>query len=189
MFYTESPRCENGFTLVELIVCLALLTIFLFATTASYNTLVARHAGETQIKALARLFHSARSEAIRSAQIITICPLDENRVCSSDWNRTISIFTDPNNLKRLTARANLLQEVNVSEYGRIRSAPSTRRYFQFTEIGSARGTMGNLTWCAQNDTAETRQQLIITLSGRVRLARDMDGDGVREKADGSAISC
>ena len=99
------------------------------------------------------------------------------------------MFADPNNRKRLAADGDVLLETQVSSIGRLAAAPKSRRYFQFTPLGHARGTMGNITWCAQQDSPDKRQQLIITLSGRVRLAIDTNGDGIREKADGSKISC
>ena len=180
---------NSGFTLLELLICITLLATILVASSNSIGKLVDRQRSHSEIKELMRAFHFAKTAAINNAQIVTICPLDAHSQCTADWNGPISIFRDPDNQKMLSNDDRLLHVYQGSGQGHFQPAPSTRRYFQFSSLGTARGTMGNITWCARDDQAFLRQQLIVSRSGRLRLAQDRNGDGIREKYDGTPISC
>lgn len=49
--------------------------------------------------------------------------------------------------------------------------------------------LGNITWCPDAGNSTNAAHLIISRGGRIRLARDTDGDGVPNKADGSNVNC
>jgi prepilin-type N-terminal cleavage/methylation domain-containing protein len=180
---------KSGFTLIELLICITLLATILIVSSNSVGNLVDRQRSQSEIKGLMRAFHFARTAAISNAQIVTICPLDEHSRCTTNWNGPVTIFLDPDNQKALNDGNNLLHVYQGTGQGHFQPAPSKRRYFQFSSLGTARGTMGNVTWCARNDRAFLRQQLIVSRSGRLRLAQDRNGDGIREKFDGTPISC
>jgi len=180
---------SRGFTLIELVICIALLVTIIAASTHSIGNLVDRQRSQSEIKGLMRTFHLARTSAINHAQIVTICPLGSDGRCTSDWNSPVSIFLDPDNQKALNNSDFLVHVFHGSGNGHFQPAPSNRRYFQFSSLGTSRGTMGNVTWCARNDEPTLRQQLIISRSGRLRFAQDRNNDGVKEKYDGTPISC
>ena len=180
---------SHGFTLIELLICTTLLVIILTASTHSIGNLVERQRSQSEIKGLMRAFHLARTAAINHAQTVTICPLDADGQCTSNWNSPVSIFLDPGNQKKLSDDDLLVHVFHASGNGSFQPAPSNRRYFQVNSLGASRGTMGNVTWCAQNDKATLRQQLILSRSGRLRFAQDSNNDGVKEKYDGTPISC
>ncbi|MEC7816934.1 MAG: GspH/FimT family pseudopilin, partial [Pseudomonadota bacterium] len=179
---------ERGFTLIEAMIVIAVLTVVVAATTVSLSDLSRRQASRAEINGIFRTFQVARATAINHGQIVTICPLTDTGDCGSDWNTPVSVFLDPQNKRQLRQPKDVVHRFYPSQYGVFAAAPSNRRYFQFSPIGSSRGTLGNVTWCAREDDPTLRQQLILSRSGRVRWAQDNDGDGVKEKYDGTPIA-
>lgn len=181
-----------GLTLVELLVTLAISAIILNFAASNWSGLIERTTASQVKTNLRTAFSIARSSAVYERQLVTLCPLDENNQCVSDWDRPVSIFTDPDNSKSLSEVTHLIRVVSVTTNGTlIPSATSHggRRYFQYKPDGSAHGTIGNLTWCPQSKTLERAVQLRLNFGGRVRWAADTNGDGVVEDSSGRPITC
>lgn len=184
------PNLHKGLTLIELSIALAIFAILAASAITYTPTFVQSHRSDLAIKNVTQLFKLARTEAITSASIVTICPLRTDRTCSNQWNQPISVFLDPDNSKSLTNAERVLRQIEPPLGGRFQAAPSSRRYFQFDPLGGAKGTLGNLTYCpAATSGTQFIRRLIISFSGRVRLAQDRNNDGQVETADGSPVTC
>jgi len=181
---------KKGATLIELCIALAIIAILAAAAATSIPTLVQSQRSGAAIKNIIQLFKLARTEAITGGSIVTICPLNTGGTCTNRWNQPISVFLDPDNSRSLNHAELVLRQIAPPSGGRIQAAPTGRRYFQFGPLGGAKGTLGNLTYCPE-PTTETQfiRRLIISFSGRVRLAQDRNHDGRVENFDGSPVTC
>jgi prepilin-type N-terminal cleavage/methylation domain-containing protein len=183
---------SKGFTLVELVVTVAISAIILNFAASNWLGLIERVTASQVKTSLRSIFSVARSSAVYERQFVTLCPLNENNQCVSDWSRPVSIFNDPDNSKSLSEDIHLIQVVEVTTNGTlIPSATSHggRRYFQYKPDGSTHGTIGNLTWCPRSKIVERAVQLRLNFGGRVRWAADTDGDGVVEDSSGQPVTC
>jgi prepilin-type N-terminal cleavage/methylation domain-containing protein len=89
----------RGFTLVELLITIALLTIVMAIAIPRLNT------GRSHVVNQAREFKSAlnfaRSEALNRSRIVTLCPSDDAAaaapVCGESWHNGWVIYIDVNN--------------------------------------------------------------------------------------------
>jgi prepilin-type N-terminal cleavage/methylation domain-containing protein len=181
-----------GLTLVELMVTVAISAIILNFAASNWSGLIEKVTASQVKTNLRSIFSVARSSAVYKRQLVTLCPLDENNQCVSDWSRPVSIFNDPDNSKSLSKAIHLIQVVEVTTNGTlIPSATSHggRRYFQYKPDGSTHGTIGNLTWCPQSKIVERAVQLRLNFGGRIRWASDRNGDGVAEDSSGQPITC
>lgn len=186
----NTQQGQAGLTLLELCITVTISVVVVSAVTASLSTLVARNESFSTINQLYHAFQTARSEAIKRGQTVTLCPLNSNQSCSNSWDSTISIFPDPDNSRSRSENEPVLRQVTIDTSGSIRVAPRNRRYFQFNGLGGTRGSMGNITYCPKDPSNKKLiRQLILNLAGRLRFAADTDGDGVPEKGDGSPITC
>lgn len=185
-------KTQRGFTLLELVITIAVVAVITASVSGTWGTLVERYTRYAVQSTLSQTFASARSSAVRFAEITTICPLDGTMQCSRDWDRPLTVFLDPMNERGLTVDTEILQIFEIPDDGSIKasnSGPMERRYFQYNPNGTARGTLGNLVWCPNSHNSSSAIQLRMNLGGRITWARDSDLDGVKEDAQGQPLSC
>ena len=185
-------RNQRGFTLLELIITIAVVAVITASVSGTWGALVERYTRYAVQSTLSQTFASARSSAVKFAEITTICPLDATMQCSRDWDRPLTVFLDPMNERALTADTEILQVFETPESGSIeasKSGPMERRYFQYNPNGTTRGTLGNLVWCPNNRDSSAAIQLRLNFGGRITWARDSDHDNVKEDAQGQPLVC
>lgn len=190
MIHEFSP--QRGFTLVEAMVTVSMTVILAATVSIGWQALIDRTTAYRVQSTLAQSFADARSQAITDREITTLCPLDDQLDCSSNWDRPISVFVDPQNERALTGNAELVQKhsaVNAGSFRASYSGPAERRYFQYNPDGSARGTLGHIVWCPNSGEADRAIQLRMNFGGRITWARDSDNDGVREDANNQPLTC
>jgi type IV fimbrial biogenesis protein FimT len=91
---------EKGFTLVELMVTLAVITIVLTVGIPSFSSLAASNRATSEANALVAALNLARSESIKRGVQVSVCsaknPLPAMNGCgdASDWTNGWLVFTD-----------------------------------------------------------------------------------------------
>jgi len=58
-----------------------------------------------------------------------------------------------------------------------------------TPRGTTNYQNGNFTWCPANGDPLMIRQVVVSLTGRTRFAKDSDGDGVVENSQGKEVEC
>lgn len=179
----------RGYTLLELLVVLALVALLaIMAIPGSGRTIQAR-TGEIVIHELARTMNLARSAAVTNGSIVTLCCSRDGLACNGNWEDGLLLFTDANADRTRNGDDRVLRHTgHIEGTLRLRSFPN-RQYVQFTALGFTNKQSGNFTWCPPGNEVELAQQLIFSQSGRSRFARDADGDGRLEGADGAPLVC
>ncbi len=179
-------RQAIGFSLVELLFVMAIaLTVAL----PSLGNFVEANERRSFVTALVGIFNQARSSSIQGQVSVTLCPLDNESRCSNDWMRPITVFRDPKRRRRLDDPADIIQILPPPSRGTLTANSANRPYFGFRPTGMAQSAIGNLIWCPADRNPKKAVQLRINMGGRLQHARDQDGDGIVEDADGHAIAC
>ncbi len=88
---------SNGFTLIETLISVAILTILVTVGVPAFNDFLIQIRVDNEINSINRLLNIARISAISHSLPTTVCPLNENNQCHNQWQKTISVFIDKNN--------------------------------------------------------------------------------------------
>jgi len=186
----KPAKPSAGFTLVELLVVIALISLVANYAIPSMGKLVDNSRRHAAVSDMITLLNLARNSAITEQNTVTMCPLDETNACTHDWNtRPITVFRDPDSNRVLANSSDIIRISQVVEGGEWDANTSNRPYFRFFATGMASYAIGNMIWCPDSKDEHLAAQIVVNMGGRLRLSEDQDGDGVVEDANGNTVSC
>ena len=182
---------DRGISLLELLIVLFILSILFGISLPGYQNVVENRRGDAVLKKLASAIQLARSSAISTGSLATLCRSADGAECGGRWQDGIIVFSDHNGDRKINQEDKLLRYISFDDgSGSIRwRAFQNRQYLQITSQGFTRYQNGNFTYCPRNKEAEYARQLIINRTARMRYAIDSDGDGIREDSRGQPIRC
>jgi len=191
-----------GFTLVELLVALAVASILLGVAAPSFRELTSSLALTREYNAFARSLRFARVEAIRRGSGVSVCARD-GTVCGADWSLGWVVFAEGDTLTPGTVSA-ADTVLRVHRIGDERdfdmSASAVRRplplavrpYVSFDARGRSDWTIGTLVLC-DSRSEESALGMVINGAGGFRRAMappdDGSGSAIVLDAFGDAVSC
>lgn len=191
VFGRVTKKQQAGFNLIELLICLVVITILLNSAIPSFSRSLKKNQIEITINAVNRAISLARSTAVSSGKMVTLCKSSNGSSCGGSWKQGLIIFTDQNKDRVIN---NDDEIVRVFPAFKLQGsfefkAFQNKQYLQMTPLGTTNNQNGNFTFCPGNNDAALAQQLIISRNGRTRYAQDYNGDGIRENAKGEALNC
>ncbi len=187
---TIQPKVTpRGFTLVELMVALAIAAILITLTMPSFQSSIEKNRISSINDKLVFTLQFARSEAVVRGKSITVCRSDDQASCSGSWDDGWIVFVDEDADRTIDGDDTLLrvsEAVPVNYDVALDSSPTTS--FQFDKNGFAPED-GTFHVCGPSDEDGDARGLLIRASGSMRQAVDTNSDGVREDHNGAEMSC
>lgn len=172
-----------GYTLQELLVTLAVLSLCLTLGVPAYSGFATTNRVAAQHNALAADLSFARSEAIKRRSPVMVCLSPDGIKCGSGnaWDQGWIVFPDVDGDRTRAPNEPLLRVQGPFSGGtRLRYAGyPTDRYVVYLPTGITDHTNGTFTFCPR-DSAYARA-LILAKTGRVRSSRTM--------LNGNPINC
>jgi len=183
-------KAQKGFTLVELMMVLAIAAIVLGLGYPSLKQLVIKSRVNSYAHTLLSTIHSARQAAITRNQYITVCASATGESCTSDWSQGHLIFVDHNANRQLEIGEEVLNRVpGINAMDKVKwQSFKTADTLQFLPMGITNHQNGTFTICGQNKP-EFARAVIITKTARPRMSKDENGDGIDEGATGKPLTC
>jgi type IV fimbrial biogenesis protein FimT len=176
------PRCtgrqavanSRGFTLVELMIALALAAILLASAAPNWGAFLATAEIRDRSVALMRALGVARSEAIKRGTRVDLCPSADRLRCavSATWETGWLMFVNEGNAAQPASDAAILSRESPAPTGiTIIGNRPVGDYISFTSLGHARRhdgalQMGTFTICRHGQDA---RKVVLANSGRVRI--------------------
>ncbi len=170
----KSTEKSAGFTLIELVVTLAVAGILLAVAAPSFREMIQRNRLTTSVNELAGSINTARSEAVKRGARVVVCKSTNGSDCvtSGTWGLGWIIFVDSSNdAVRDGGEAILRIHEEVEGNITMTGAGNVANYVSYISEGRAQTTggasqSGSITACADG-----KQSVIqLTFSGRLKVS-------------------
>lgn len=174
---------KHGYTLIELLIALAVISILALNVFPNLSALIAQERSIILTNALAGALAYARSEAVTKQTAILTCQSNNGSECSrsKNWHNGWIIFIDKNNNIQREPEETLLRVYTAANNGTqatFDGAWNRDHYMRYKPSGRSYPN-GSFLIC--NPNIGVGKALIMTQSGRLRLSKI--------NTDGNAITC
>ena len=168
-----NARRANGFSLIELMIALAIAAILLGLAVPQFSQLVQRNRLATATNDMLALMASLRSEALRRGHVVTACVSTDGATCAAagNWHDGWISFADRNANGVRDATESLITQTAAREPGMTMTgnAPVALRVSYEasgrTRLSGGGLQMGTVTVCL----AGAARRIIVNAAGRVRV--------------------
>jgi type IV fimbrial biogenesis protein FimT len=175
-----------GFSLIELIVALAVLMLLISIGVPSFRTFSVKNLQASEVNSVVHHFHLARSLSVAKETHHILCPSSDGKQCTNapDWSHGYIVYEDSNH-NRLKDQNELLHAVHqpMSDIKiNIHSSElrSNRHYVVYQGDGRPMGYNLTLTFCDPDNRIHPKA-VILNNMGRVRVSDT--------RSDGTALRC
>ncbi|EWH09014.1 methylation site containing protein [Catenovulum agarivorans DS-2] len=189
--FTLHQSFQRGFTLLELMITLAIAGVALTIGVPSLLEAIVENRVNTVVMNLNKDIVSARSYAVNYETTITICHLNTNNECDTNWHLGYTVFIDRDGNESFSSNTEkkLFIRDKITSGDSLVFSDGSSLQFQFdgTPITTfTNNAQATFKYCPSVSDAELYSKaLIIGLSGRPRTSSDIDGDGKDEINDAS----
>jgi len=185
----HTATTQRGLTLVELAIVMVIVIIVATMAAPSTRNLIDSSQRRAVVNDMLGFFAMGRERSVLTGTILTLCPLTAGNACGKDWSKPLTLFKDPGNQRKLTGNNRIVHVLMPPKHGFLKVASLRRSYFQYRPDGMILSDLGNITWCPDDKDPKKAAHFIIRRGGSVRLARDINGDGIPDKANGKLLEC
>lgn len=191
MNYPRFAIRHGGFSLLEGLTTLLIVSLLISFGTPSFSRSIEKTRTNSHVSALVATLNLARLYAITENSTTTLCASATGSQCGGYWEQGRLLFIDKNNNRKLDNDEYIIERGHALSDGvRIQWQASGGRneYIRFSRHGAAM-EFGRFTYCPKSNSEQAASMLILNRMGRVRVARDANGDGIVEDANGRQAHC
>ena len=163
----------KGFTLIELMLAIAILSITSMFSIGGFSELLAKQKVITDTNQIVSLITYSRNLAITQKTNIRICGLANNLACSRNW-ATIQVQAENNNQKNLLELSKTDLTTNYQLKGNYSSIDwssfQRKNYLSFNPRGYTNHQNGTLYLC-HNTYPALHRAIVVSKSGRTLIKK------------------
>jgi type IV fimbrial biogenesis protein FimT len=166
---------NKGFSLIELMVTIAVLAIMLMIAAPAFGDLIMNNRLATAANEVHIALGYARAEAVTRRQFVTVCISSDGSSCTNgNWQDGLLIFTDGGTVGAVDGNDQILKYIQFNSLGLLISPGSgsdfdSNRYIRFTPRGAA-VAQGSLKFCGTRTSSYGRQLTLFPV-GRVESSK------------------
>lgn len=163
---------KNGFTLVELIITLCIITIILVIATPSFINQLKHWESRQTRKNIENTVRIAKAESLIHHQNVIMCPANKQLICHKEATDLLLVFIDQDKNNLFDSETNkLLLRLSLDlDYGKIHLRASQRNHFKFFgDTGLPRGHFGHIKYCPTDKEAKFTYLVSLNSQGVTRF--------------------
>ncbi len=163
-------RTSRGFTLVELLMVLAIVAVLSTLAVPAFGAFIGRTQARTARNVLETSLNQARIAAVNHGGHVVVCPSLDAAHCAraTTWHQGWILYVDLDHDRVRADHEPLLAVGQVHARGVAIVSSSGRLVLDYRPDGSASGTNLTLTVCDRQSGAGGASTVVVSPSGRVR---------------------
>jgi len=184
------PGFSQGLTLVELLIVIAIAAIIAQLSLPEFSDVMKNNRSTANINELQTSLGFARTEAVMHNSTVVLCKSRNGTACQDsgdDWTDGWIVFADSNRDGAVSKGEKIFNVQGQLEESFTLTFTPTRVSYVGTGLVTA-GQNGTYKLCDDRG-ARYAKGVIISATGRPRLAIDSDNSGVVEDASGKDLVC
>lgn len=191
-------RRVQGFTLLEVMVTLAIAGILVAIGVPGLTTFIANNRMVSQVNTMVGIMNAARVEAIAQRRTVTVCGSADGVACNGSWSNNWIAFIDRNGDGTINTTVPaaatddvVIRAVAVQSKLSVALLPSTKTNVQFNTQGfTADGVGGTFRFCDGRGDTYARGAILLA-SGRIAVATDTNStkDNIVNGHDNANLAC
>lgn len=172
-------RKNSAFTLIELMVTLAVVAVILAISVPAFRDFVLNNRRAAQVNELITSLNLARSEALKRSTTVTVCrtndPVNANPPCANGagWEDGWVVFADVNGDGDFDAGDTVIQTRQALSNATLRGNGPTVNRVTFTALGMS-NNVGRLVYCDSRGHGPQIREIVIDAVGRVRSVKGIE---------------
>ncbi len=183
----------TGTTLTELLAAIAVAAVLTSLALPPMQRLIQQHQSTAAINQLTGTVQFVRHAAITHGAPVSLCPSIDHRTCAgrNQWHLGALAFVDHNRNGQIDTDDVVLRGFpGFADGSRVywRSFRN-RNHLSMTARGFTDWQNGHFLYCPADGDASLARSIIVNAQGRVRQARDWNGDGFVQDAQGRPVAC
>lgn len=177
---------QRGLTLLELLITVAISAILLTVVAPNVSSILRANNVTSDINNISALLQHGRFSAVNDQQDVIVCPTSNYSSCDTSWALPKMVFSDVN---QNGARDESEPLITTSDpVAKTNAVSGFTGALTFADNGGA-SQAATIVLCPTGGTARDASAVLITLYGKVTVAKDSNNDGIKEDASGTALSC
>ena len=155
------PNRGQGFTLIELMVTLLVLSVVATIAIPAFGNMIERSRQEALKDEIENILHNARAQAVLQRRTIEICGSEDGATCSANWTDGWLVRTTRGQVLQLT------QLPHHDELNWVGFSDSIR----FLDNGASPSSNGRFYQCSGEQIA---WQVVVSRQGRIRQSSEAE---------------
>ncbi|WP_216936827.1 MULTISPECIES: GspH/FimT family pseudopilin [unclassified Acinetobacter] len=164
-------KTTRAFTIVELIICIAVIAILASIALPYFHEYRSRQEAKNIPLKLSAINRYARSQAAVFQQNIVICPSQNTLTCQANqWNNNMLVFIDKNKNRQIDTGEKILHiDVLNLKYGNLswRGALSSPSVTYQAHTALPIGSNGSFYYCSSHISSQ--QRIVLSKMGHIRV--------------------